>query len=720
MTCKLHQVTRLLPLVSFSVAAMPLAAMAQSDSGALFEEITVTATKREQSIYEVPIAISAFSGDQMESKGISNLVDIGKFVPNLNVTTFSAGHTSSANPFIRGIGLQDHLITTDPGVSVYVDGVYLGRQVGQNWSLSNIERLEVLRGPQGTLYGRNSIGGAINIITKRPGETEGGRVGLTVGTEGRLNGDFFADTKLSETLAVSVSGAYKSRGGSGKYLLINNPAADVGELRDISARGALLWTPTDRFSLLVAADGNDGSGGMNPYTTLIDELPNGAVYQAGYRNSDLAADPYDSNSGQANQVLVTNSAYGISLTAEFDINDELALKLIASDRHSEYRSGLDDDSFFDDFLAFPELGFADQKSFELQLNGNYDRWDFVAGLYSFEEEGSNDQNPYTFNGGPGDFLLGQDLESFAVYANVGFQVTDSIRLSGGLRQTEDEKTATINIVSGLIDTSASDDWSETSWDLAVTFDLNERLNVYGAIQNGYQSGQFPARPFCLFGFIAAPGVIIEPNCFVATDNITALNYEAGIKGLPFDNLQLSIAVFYTDYSDLPYQVSTTTGGGFDTRNIIVDQTSSGLEIEGSWGISDGFLLHGSLGLINVDVDDPDAVAPLTPELTFSLSPEYTFSAGDGDVTIRADYSYRGEMFGEPTDDPGRLTKIDSRSIINMDIAYRPQDGNWTLAVYGKNLTDERYDNARLNTGDYVLRILSNDIREYGVRFIQEF
>ena len=204
-----------LSFLAILIAATPFSAIAQDESGSAFEEIIVTATKRAQSIYEVPIAISAFTGDQMEEKGISNLVDIGKFVPNLNVTTFSAGHTSSANPFIRGIGLQDHLITTDPGVSVYVDGVYLGRQVGQNWSLSNIERLEVLRGPQGTLYGRNSIGGAINIITKRPGETEGGRVGLTVGTEGRLNGDFFADTRLSDTVAVSNGVRFQARLGFG-------------------------------------------------------------------------------------------------------------------------------------------------------------------------------------------------------------------------------------------------------------------------------------------------------------------------------------------------------------------------------------------------------------------------------------------------------------------------------------------------------------------------
>lgn len=161
--------TRVSLLGAAITAALSSVAWAEEKSQATkddsIETIQVTATKRTQVIYEVPLAISAFSGDALAEQGISDLTDVGKFVPNLNVTGFSAGHTSSANPFIRGIGLQDHLITTDPGVSVYVDGVYLGRQVGQNWNLSNIERIEVLRGPQGTLYGRNSIGGAINIIT---------------------------------------------------------------------------------------------------------------------------------------------------------------------------------------------------------------------------------------------------------------------------------------------------------------------------------------------------------------------------------------------------------------------------------------------------------------------------------------------------------------------------------------------------------------------------
>jgi iron complex outermembrane recepter protein len=704
------------------VASGSLLAQQNSDAS-LFEEITVTAKKREQSIYEVPVAMSAFTATTIEKQGITDLTDIGKFVPNLNVTGFSAGHTSSVNPFIRGIGLQDHLITTDPGVGVYVDGVYLGRQVGQNWSLANIERVEVLRGPQGTLFGRNSLGGAINIITKKPSSGEGGRVGIEVGSRGRVNTDMFTNVDLSDDVSMAVSGACKRRSGVGHFLNLPNAEKDVGELQDISARVALEWRASDRLNLLFAVDGNQGDNGMRPYTTLIDELPNGALYQNGYRNSDVADNPYDNNSGQVDQTAVTNKAHGVSLTANYELSSELNAMLIVSDRHSEYESGLDDDALFDNFLAFPETGYADQTSVELQLNGEYDGWDFVAGLYFFDEDGMNTQDPYTFNGGPGDFRLGQDMSSRAIYGNVGFQVSDALRVSGGLRYTEDEKDATININSSLIDTGASRDWDELSWELAATLDLSDRMNLYGTIQNGYQSGQFPPRPFCLFGFLdfTQPGNVSQPNCFVANDNITAVNYEAGIKGRPLDNLQMSISVFYTQYSDLPYQVSTTSGGGFDTRNIIVDQDSTGIEWESTLLVNDTFTLHTTLGYINVDVDDPDAVAPLTPELTFSISPEFSVpTASGGEWTFRGDYSYRDDMYGEPTADPGRFTSIDSRGIVNVDVSYQPADGDWVFGLYGRNATDERYDNARLNTGDYILVIKSNDASEFGARFIRYF
>jgi len=727
-------------VASFGAFLGPAAfAQAQQDDE-VFETVTVTAQKREQNIYDVPVSISAFTPETMERQGITDLTDIGKFVPNLNVTGFSAGHTSSQNPFIRGIGLQDHLITTEPGVGVYIDGVYLGRQVGQNWSLANIERVEVLRGPQGTLYGRNSIGGAINIITRKPGDDPGGRIGLTAGSRGRFNGDVYADVPISDTFAMSVSLAYQRRDGLGDFLLVEDPVKDVGELQDVSGRVALQWKPTDNLTFLLTGDGNDGENGLRPYYTLIDELgascraanpttpanctaANGAVYNAGYRNSDRAADHYDNNTGQTHQVEVTNQAYGVALTVEYEVSDALNFKLLASDRHSKYKSGLDDDSFFDDFLSFPEIGSADQTSVELQATGEAGMFDYVVGLFYYEEEGQNFQNDTQFNCGNvaapctsppgGDFFLHQKYDSQAIYANLGFQITDEFRLAAGVRYTQDDKHADTEPVVGVIGAENSNDGSEVTWDLSASYKVADKLTFYGSIQSGYQAGQYPARPFCLFG---------NPNCFVATENVTAVNYEVGMKGELFDNLQLSIAIFNTEYSDLPYQVSSTTGAGFNTVSIVVDQTSRGAELESTWAASDFFRLHATVGYIDADIDDPNpnVVAPLTPELTASISPEFTFPVGTGELTARVDYSFRDDMFGEPSNDPARFTLIESRDLINFDISYQPAEGDWTLGLYGRNVTDERYDNARLNTGDYVLVMLSNDASEFGLRFIKEF
>lgn len=685
-------------------------------------QITVTAKRREQDINEVASAVTAFSGDTLAKQGIVDLTDVGKFVPNLAVIGFSAGHVSSTAPFIRGIGSQDHLITIDPGVGVYVDGVYLGRQVGQNWNLSNIKRIEVLRGPQGTLFGRNSIGGLINIVTYQPDEGIGGKASLSGGSRGRVSADFYGDLSLSEQLAASISGAFTRRNGIGKFTNIPDAEKDVGELRDVSARLAVKWRPTDDLSFLLTADGNDGEGGLRPYTTLIDEVPGGALYSAGLRNSDVSPDPYNNNTAQQNLVTVTNQAAGVALTTDYEFAQSASLKLFASKRHSEYNAGLDDDSASENFLSFPEHGEADQTSLELQLNAGLGRFDFVGGLYYFEEDGFNRQVAVTFQGTPGDFFLSQETQSKAVYANLGYALTDSVRVSGGLRYTRDTKDAS-TILNSFIDTAGSAESSQVSWDAAASYEITDSVNVYANIASGYQSGQFPPRPFCLFGSLdtTLPGNVRRPNCFVTNDNVTAVNYEIGVKGQVFGRLQLAVAGFYTVYSDLPYQVVTTEGTGFDARNIIVDQVSRGIEIEATLAVTDDLSIHSTLGYIDVEVDDPIAVAPLTPDLTASVGPEYQLSLPNhGELSLRADWSYRAEMFGEPSPDPGRFTQIDSRNIVNFDISYRPPSSGWTFGIYGRNVGDERYDNVRLNTGDYVLVILSNDASEFGAKFTRDF
>ena len=489
--------------------------------------------------------------------------------------------------------------------------------------------------------------------------------------------------------------------------------AEVGETRELSTRVALAWRPSPTFSLTLAADANDGDNGLNPYTTLIDEVPGGAVFAAGYRNADVARDPYANNTGQAAQARTSNAARGVSVTAEWDVTRNLTARTIASVRSSEYEAGLDDDGFVDDYLSFPEDGEADQTSVEVQLLGDFDGWEFVAGAYRFSEDGSNIQDPTVFLGFKGAFQLTQALDSTAFFASIGRTVADHWRLTAGVRTTRDEKRASTDVGTGRVHAARS--WQETSWDVAVHRSLGDYLSAYATVQSGYQSGEFPARPYCLFS---------DPGCFEASDNVTALNFEVGIKGQPRDRAELGIAVFRTQYDHLPYQVSKTAGAGFTTVNLIVTQRTRGLELEGVLYMTDALRLRLALGAIDMNVDRQQGVqpvAPLTPELTASISPEYRHVLASGaEVAARLDYSYRAAMWGEPSSDPRRLTRIGSRGLVNFHVGLTTSDSAWTAAIFGRNAGDVRYDNARLNTGDYVLRILSNDASEVGLRLEHRF
>ncbi len=694
-------------VLHFLFAVTVFVAHATEREAAAIEEVVVTAAKREQSADDIPASLSVLAGDVLEERGIADLVDVGKHVPNLNVTTFSAGHVSSANPFIRGIGTQDHLITTDPGVGVYVDGVYLGRQVGQHWNLANVARVEVLRGPQGTLYGRNSIGGAINIITSAPGTDPGIEVAARVGSLGRVDTDLKVDADLTETVAATLSAGVSRRGGVGEFRNLPDVDVGVGETRELSARFTLLWRPAEALSLTLVADANDGDNGLNPYTTLIDEVPGGAVYAAGYRNADVAANPYDNNTGQAHQAGTTNAARGLALTTEWALREGVTVRTIAGARRSEYEAGLDDDSFFADFLSFPERGEADQVSLEVQILGDLAGLELIAGFHRFAEEGANIQDPTVFLGDRGAFRLEQRVDSSAAFVNAAREF-DRWRLGGGLRWTEDRKQAVTDVGTGPVEGERS--WSETSWDLSLLYAANERMTVYASAQSGYQSGQFPARPYCLF---------VDPACFAAGDHVTAVNFELGVKGRPWRGLDLRAAAFRTRYHSLPYQVSTTIGRGFTTVNLIVGQRTAGFELDGVLVATERFRVQAALGYAEVQVDHREGVrpvAPLTPTLTLSVAPEYRWPLpAGGAVEARIDWSYRSAMWGEPSSDPGRLTRIASRALVDFHLAYSPPNGGWKVAAYGRNVGDVRYDNARLNTGDYVLRILSNDARESGIR-----
>ena len=248
-----------------------------------FEKIEVTARKRTESLFESPTAITSIGANLIDKANMGNLEDIGKYVPNLNITRYGVGNAAHASVFIRGIGLQDHIITTDPGVGVYLDGVYLGRQMGSNLSLPNVERVEVLRGPQGTLYGRNTLGGAVNVITKQPGDEGILTTTAKVGSRGRVAGDIYFNNALTNDLSMSASASYKQRNGVGTAVNLANPEKEIGEEQEFSGRIALKYEATSDLAFTFSLDGVDNESGQSPYTIeLTDSLDSNDVFNGDF------------------------------------------------------------------------------------------------------------------------------------------------------------------------------------------------------------------------------------------------------------------------------------------------------------------------------------------------------------------------------------------------------------------------------------------------------
>jgi iron complex outermembrane receptor protein len=702
-------------------------------------EVVVTARKREETLIDTPASVTALGAETLTSLNVENLADVGKYVPNLNITRFGVGSTAQASIFIRGIGLQDHLITTDPSVGVYLDGVYLGRQLGSNLTLQNIERVEVLRGPQGTLYGRNTLGGAVNIITRRPGTQEGVSVDTRIGTRQRLEASFYADTRLAPAVAASLTGAMKRRDGVGAAVNIDNPSAEIGEEMEISGRTAVYWTPSERFSVLFAADAVQNESGQSPYKSEVltpaqllalnggtSSLPAG-VEQFGTRPITPADQVSRDDLGTTVQGLEDTSVdlYGTSLTAQLELSDELSAKLIGSYRQTEYTAGLSDDDTALTLSAFPESGTAEQVSVELQLNGKYRHFDFVSGLYYFHEDGSNDSGPFYFlpfnAGGPGDFFrITQKSKSYAVFANLSYHFSDALTVGAGARYSDDTKDATALFPSFAgVTVARTGKFDAITADANISYQVSERLTVYGLIQRGYQPGSFAPRPFG------------GPAAFTLADKTTATSYEIGFKGPVTDVWTLLLSGFWTEYDGLGLPFNNPNAAGFSTTVLSNDSRGRGVEVESLLTLGE-FRLNGSLGYLDAEITEVDALSAaagarkgdrpaLSPEITAAASASYRWTVQDNSaVTAQVNYSYRDSSYGQSINTPSEV--LDARDLVGFTLTYENLQNDWSLGVYGANIFNEVYDVGRLNDAfhGFVGVVMSNDRSEFGVRFTKKF
>lgn len=475
---------RLLPLVVAVSAANSLPAVAQEDTspgtGAerVLEELVVTARRREEGLQSAPIAVSAYSGDSLAYRGITRIDEIASFVPNLTLQNNPAfgGSSNSAAIYLRGVGQKDFLPTTEPGVGLYVDGVYIARSVGGILDLVDVERLEVLRGPQGTLFGRNTIGGAINVTTKKPDPKAdfAAEVSAAVGTDDRLNLKGAVMMPLSDTLAVRASLASFEQDG----YVQRTDGTDLGDDDTLTGRVAFAWVPSDRLRVDVAADATrDRENGpamellgidftdLSQLDGLVAAVPppmafihnittaaaspgvpcaatdaagNGVTFNPAVANcfDNRFVDSGD-NEGTAPAQSETD-IWGISADATYRLSDGLTLKSITAWRDLESDFSRDGDHSPHRIVQFDDDLEQEQFTQELQLLGSRDKLTWILGAYYFAEDGDNvntlDFTVSNFRSG-GKF----DNEAWAAFAQATYDITAQLHLTLGGRYTDETK-----------------------------------------------------------------------------------------------------------------------------------------------------------------------------------------------------------------------------------------------------------------------------------------
>jgi len=678
------------------------------------EEIVVTARKREESLQDTPIAVSAFTGDNMEARGSFTIADVEKYAPNVtfqNNPGFS-GASNSATVYIRGIGQKDFVPTVEPGVGLYMDGVYVARSVGSVLNLADIAQVEILRGPQGTLFGRNTIGGAVSVTLKQPEEEFGGSVELLIGEDDRVQTRGVLNVPLTDNLYSRYSVFTHNRDGYVERL----DGKDLGDDEEIGARAAFLWRVSDSFDASFAVDYSHSRENGPPLShlgflydpTAVTFLHNAITPGCGAPSGD-PTNPACINDAQYNlgkdRTAGTSPSFskldlfGATLTLDWRVSEDLQIKSITAyrDVDSEFAREIDKtplpvNSVFDDITQ-------DQFSQEIQFLGeSFDgRLNWIAGLYYFTESANNLNNVFlpmlSFRSG-GDV----DNESLAVFTQGTYDLTEKLSMTLGLRYTEDKKEFTPDqfITSAapfygipvglplLPSKTAEQTFEEVTPMVNFAYQWNDDFMTYVSYSEGYKSGGFTQRVFPPLPEIPS----FDPE-YVKV-------YEVGFK---YENLEqgfrLNSAIFYSDYSDL--QVQTFIGIAPITQNA-AEASITGIEVEFVYTPVETWLLEGSIGWIDAEFDEVGTtVTEITQSSKFERVPELTASLGlskeisteeYGVFSPRIDWSYRDKFFNDALNTP--IIEQKAYRVVNTNVRWEAPNNQLSVTVGIDNLLDEDY------------------------------
>jgi iron complex outermembrane receptor protein len=706
-------------LIAVAVAAaLPLPALAQEQGPVAMEEIVVTSRRMEESLQDVPAAISAFSAATIERINATDSTGLQGMVPNLNIV-HGRGSSNATNIYIRGIGQPDALQTFDPAVGFYVDDVYYSRIRGTQLELYDIERIEVLRGPQGTLYGKNTIGGALRVITKRPGQDPDALVQATVGDYDQVEGRLSLSGPLSDTLAGGVSLFRATRGG-----FVTNPDtnAEYNDRDVFSGRVALAWDPSEDVAVDWSADYTKEDNALvlgqplNTLTTLFG-VPI-LVLPTEVPKFDFKATP---TPGLPNSTELTHK--GTALNVGWDLSDAFTLRSITAYREMEYTDYIDIDATHietGDVLVDVDQ---DQLSQEFQINWESGSWKAVGGLFYMQEDIKSHQEAYADDllTGPGGFTflrtIDDDLEttSWAAYANVSYAITERLNLAAGVRYTDETKdydrtTSTFSNFPGFTRDPAfaftiKDTWTDTSPMVSMDFKATDNVLVYGRIAQGFKSGGFNGRAN-------------NPGEQAPYDPEEVISYEIGLKSdWPDNALRTNLAFFYNDYTDFQARVSGTTTDpdtGLPSPELTVLNAGSldiyGAELEVAYQPTEALLLDAQVGYLDAEYGEFDDVRftsfggsrafqepAFSPELTARLGAAYEWSlAAHGSLRLAGSAKFRSRMAlsvdNTPVNSDVEIEGLfqDDYWVYDASLLWTLQDGKFSVGLYGRNLSDEVY------------------------------
>jgi len=744
--------------------------LAGNNAAAQLEEVIVTAQKREQSLQDIPISINAYDAQQIESMGLLNVRDVGMASPSLQMPAYPFSNTNLAL-FIRGIGNADSIVLTkDPTVGLYYDGVYAARSTGLLADLSDLERVEILRGPQGTLYGRNTTAGAVNFINTKPTGELGVKQILVAGDYGswrsvtHLNLQDMGGLKVKATASFSDRDGWVENDGPNKQ-----PGLDYNDFNRKETEGYRFAARYDGIEHLLVDYSYDysdvtSSPGYFQYGGPAGGLSVGFEPITNSFTDRLEHTRTPTGGGEFAYYLPdsTTKVKGHNLTASYELSDNMTLKSITG-----YREFNDDVSqnFAQSFGGAGSLETHtdtdhDQFSQELQLIGDVERLTYVAGLYYFNENGDQKEQQFLdralydqtgiiaidlTTGAPcsdgstsapfcsdftqfypvylGEYQVSTDVESWAGYGQTTWTpniLNDKLELTAGLRYTDDDRSAKRTndglLWNGFGPGKTDSQKGKTDYTAIVDYNWTDNMSTYAKVATGFRSGGSSRNG-------------LDFNQPFDTEELTS--YELGWKSELFDRrLRLNGAIYHMEVDDIildylpdpvnnPQFVET-----FNSGNADID----GLEIDAQWAITDNFLLGFNYAYIDYSIND--AVFPdgsdrsdttelvWAPENAYAATVDYNLPVGFAELRFHLDYSWQDDQYALANTDNGDVI-VDDFGLLNARISladFKVAKSTLQMAVWGRNITDE--DTANYRIGATAATFL--EPATYGVELIVEF